>query len=60
LCVSHDRYFLDQAVERLWVLSPPGVVDFDGNYSAWVEKQKSDGKAGQVVAAPAGAKGRKN
>jgi ATP-binding cassette subfamily F protein 3 len=38
LCVSHDRYFLDRAVERLWVLTPPGVRDFDGNYSAWVEK----------------------
>lgn len=40
LCVSHDRYFLDRAVERLWVLTPPGIIDFDGNYSAWVEKQK--------------------
>ena len=27
LCVSHDRYFLDHAVERLWVLTPPGVRD---------------------------------
>ena len=41
LCVSHDRYFLDQVVERLWVLDSPGVIDVDGNYSTWVEKQKS-------------------
>ncbi|HXE54121.1 MAG TPA: ABC-F family ATP-binding cassette domain-containing protein [Tepidisphaeraceae bacterium] len=40
LCVSHDRYFLNQVVERLWVVSPPDVTDFAGNYSQWLEKQK--------------------
>jgi ATP-binding cassette subfamily F protein 3 len=44
LCVSHDRYFLDQVATRLWVLTPPGMVDFDGNYSDWTEKQKADDK----------------
>ena len=41
LCVSHDRYFLNQVVERLWIIQPDGVVDFDGNYSDWQEKQKA-------------------
>jgi ATP-binding cassette subfamily F protein 3 len=41
VCVSHDRYFLDHAVERLWVINPPGVTDFDGDYTAWSEKQKT-------------------
>jgi ATP-binding cassette, subfamily F, member 3 len=42
LCVSHDRYFLDHTVERLWVISPTGAVtDFDGNYTNWSEKQKA-------------------
>ena len=41
LCVSHDRYFLDKTVERLWVLNPDGVLDFDGDYSDWHEKQKA-------------------
>ncbi|CAA9436100.1 MAG: Energy-dependent translational throttle protein EttA [uncultured Phycisphaerae bacterium] len=58
LCVSHDRYFLDQSVERLWVLTPPGVTDFGGNYSAWVEKQRSDEKRAKETAA-SGSKGRK-
>jgi ATP-binding cassette, subfamily F, member 3 len=40
LCVSHDRYFLDKIVERLWVLEPGGVVDFEGNYSEWHERLK--------------------
>jgi ATP-binding cassette subfamily F protein 3 len=57
LCVSHDRYFLDHAIERLWVLNPPGVDDFDGNYSAWVEKQKADEKRAKEQASGKG-KGR--
>jgi ATP-binding cassette subfamily F protein 3 len=58
VCVSHDRYFLDQVVERLWVLNPPGMTDFDGNYSAWVEKLKSNEKRAKAEAATAG-KGKK-
>jgi ATP-binding cassette subfamily F protein 3 len=38
-CVSHDRYFLDQVVQRLLILQPPGIVDFEGNYSGWMKKQ---------------------
>ncbi|HEY1686672.1 MAG TPA: ABC-F family ATP-binding cassette domain-containing protein [Tepidisphaeraceae bacterium] len=41
LCVSHDRYFLDKTVERLLILQPPGMTDFEGNYSAWMAKQRS-------------------
>lgn len=37
LAVSHDRYFLDRSVNRLWILQPPGMVDFEGNYSKWRE-----------------------
>ncbi|HEY8665229.1 MAG TPA: ABC-F family ATP-binding cassette domain-containing protein [Tepidisphaeraceae bacterium] len=40
LCVSHDRYFLDQTVGRLLVINPPEVADFAGNYSAWMGKQR--------------------
>jgi ATP-binding cassette subfamily F protein 3 len=40
LCVSHDRYFLDQVSRRLLVLEPPGIKDFEGGYSAWAAKQK--------------------
>lgn len=57
LCVSHDRYFLDHAVERLWVLTPPGVRDFDGNYSAWVEKLAAEVKRAKETP-PAKTRGR--
>jgi ATP-binding cassette subfamily F protein 3 len=38
LCVSHDRYFLDQVTRRLLVLEPPKLFDFEGGYSDWVKK----------------------
>ncbi len=38
LCVSHDRYFLDQVAQRLLVLQPPGIADFEGNYTAWMAR----------------------
>jgi len=41
LCVSHDRYFLNQVAERMLVLHPPGLIDFEGTYSEWVLKSKS-------------------
>ena len=40
ICVSHDRYFLDRVVNRLWVIEPPGLADFSGNYSAWIARQR--------------------
>lgn len=43
LCVSHDRFFLDRVAQRLLVLDRMGVVDYDGNYSAYaaaVERKK--------------------
>jgi ATP-binding cassette subfamily F protein 3 len=58
ICVSHDRYFLNRVVERLWVIQPEGVVDFGGNYSDWVEKQKAKEQRAKDEAA-AGAKPRK-
>ncbi len=38
LCVSHDRYFLDKIVGRLFVLQPPDMTDFAGGYRAWTRK----------------------
>jgi ATP-binding cassette, subfamily F, member 3 len=35
ISVSHDRYFLDKVAERLLILEPPGIISFEGNYTAW-------------------------
>ena len=42
LCVSHDRFFLDRAVKRMFVLTPPTMVDFAGTYSDWAKKLSDD------------------
>lgn len=42
LCVSHDRYFLDKVVGRLFVLRPPDMLDFGDKYSSWVHKQREE------------------
>jgi len=36
LIVSHDRYFLDRVVNRIWEMSRTGVEEYRGNYSAYV------------------------
>ncbi len=36
LIVSHDRYFLDRVVNRVWEMSRTGVEDYRGNYSAYL------------------------
>ena len=47
LCVSHDRYFLDKTVRRLFILDPPNVRDFDGGYRDYLNKL-SNAKRPQV------------
>jgi ATP-binding cassette subfamily F protein 3 len=52
VCVSHDRYFLDQVAKRMLILEPPGIVSFDGNYTEWV-KHKAAKEAAPAARAPA-------
>jgi macrolide transport system ATP-binding/permease protein len=42
LLVSHDRYFLDRTVERIIELSPHGVVEYRGNYTAYRKMKEKD------------------
>jgi ATP-binding cassette, subfamily F, member 3 len=37
--VSHDRYFLDQVVNKVWDLSPARLDEYNGNYSAFVAQR---------------------
>jgi ATPase subunit of ABC transporter with duplicated ATPase domains len=45
IIVSHDRYFLDRVAQRLFVLNPPDMVDFSGNFSKWHQKQRANAQA---------------
>lgn len=39
LIVSHDRYFLDRAVNQIWEMSATNIDVYNGNYSAYLSKR---------------------
>ncbi len=41
LVISHDRYFLDQTVQRLLVIENGGLVGYAGGYSDYLEAKES-------------------
>ncbi len=53
--VSHDRYFLDRTVDRLFVLQDGRLVRFEGNYSAYLEQRRA--AAAPAATAPVAAPG---
>lgn len=45
ITVSHDRYFLDRVVERVFALEPDGVVrQYPGNYSIYLDIRREEDK----------------
>jgi ATP-binding cassette, subfamily F, member 3 len=40
LIVSHDRYFLDRAVNHIWDMSRAGIEVYRGNYSAYLMQRQ--------------------
>ncbi len=40
LIVSHDRYFLDQVVDRVWEMRSDGLEEYRGNYTAYVQQRQ--------------------
>jgi ATP-binding cassette subfamily F protein uup len=42
--VSHDRYFLDRTVDRLFAFENGELQRFEGNYSAYLERQRTAGR----------------
>ncbi len=38
--ISHDRYFLDQTVNRVFEIENHKLVTYEGNYTAYAEKKK--------------------
>lgn len=39
--VSHDRYFLDEAVTHIWELDQGDLISYKGNYSAYVKEREA-------------------
>lgn len=49
VCVSHDRYFLDQTAEVVWEVSGGHLTRYAGGYTAYrTEKQKRAAKAAKA------------
>ncbi|MCB9422414.1 MAG: ABC-F family ATP-binding cassette domain-containing protein [Ardenticatenaceae bacterium] len=40
--VSHDRYFLNRIVNRVWELTPTNLKSYRGNYTAYVRQRQAD------------------
>lgn len=50
LFVSHDRYFINEFAQRVWMLENQKITDYRGNYQeylAFVERQKVYAKAAE-------------
>lgn len=48
LIVSHDRYFLDRVVNRIWEMSPMNLDDYKGNYSAYLKQRSARRERTQI------------
>lgn len=47
LVVSHDRYFLDKVVRKVWELAAHKIKIYRGNYSKYVETKKVEQLVGE-------------
>ncbi|MBA5850836.1 ABC-F family ATP-binding cassette domain-containing protein [Clostridium sp. cel8] len=41
LLISHDRYFLNKVVDKIYELEETGVKEYLGNYNYYIEKKKN-------------------
>jgi ATP-binding cassette subfamily F protein uup len=51
LMVTHDRYFLDRVVDRIFELDKGNLYSYDGNYSLFLEKKAEREELEQSIAA---------
>ena len=56
IVVSHDRYFLDRTVDRLFCFENGQLRRFEGNYSDFLETQRQSERASQEQESKAGSK----
>ncbi len=49
LIASHDRYFLDTVVDRIWEMSPSHLEVYRGNYTAYVRQREERWERNEVI-----------
>ncbi len=58
ITVSHDRYFLDRVVTRIFAFGPDGtLIQSEGGYSDWAARRKSGEGTGKSIAGAGSGKG---
>jgi ABC transport system ATP-binding/permease protein len=51
IVVSHDRYFLDRTVEKIFALEPEGKIrEYPGNYSVYLDYKQAEATADKLAA----------
>ncbi|MBS6466064.1 MAG: ABC-F family ATP-binding cassette domain-containing protein [Clostridium sp.] len=61
IVVSHDRYFLDRVVSRIFAFEPDGIRQYEGNYTDYYWKHRElygDTDSGLMTQDSSGEKGR--
>ena len=61
IVVSHDRYFLDRVVSRIFAFEPDGIRQYEGNYTDYYWKHRElygDTDSGLMTQGSFGEKGR--
>ena len=50
IAVSHDRYFLDRTVDKIFAFTPEGNLrEYPGNYSVYLDFKKSEEESNQAA-----------
>ena len=44
MVISHDRYFLNKVINKIYELNEDGIKEYQGNYSYYVEKKSSNSR----------------
>ncbi|GHH96947.1 ribosomal protection-like ABC-F family protein [Neobacillus kokaensis] len=47
IIATHDRYFLDQAATKIWSIEDKNILEFEGNYSAYITYRNEKRQAQQ-------------
>ncbi|MBV9279771.1 MAG: ABC-F family ATP-binding cassette domain-containing protein, partial [Chloroflexi bacterium] len=49
LVASHDRYFLDKVVDRIWEMTPSHLESYRGNYRAYLRQRQERWERNQAI-----------
>lgn len=49
LIISHDRYFLNKVVNKIWYLEDGKITEFYGNYDYFLEKLNEKNEAEEKI-----------